>query len=227
MDVMVAPERQRQGLGESLFRTWDRNVGASLGLGLSDSSYRLFQKLRWPDVGPIPCLVKPLTRRALRRPNWPRAAQPARVGADAADRQDRRALAAAAGRGAADSTVRRQLHRAVGRARPEIRPGGAPRRRVPQLEVRLGAARPLLASPSCAATIATSATRSTATSTSRAGASRCSSTSWPIRTTSRRLSTLLRWVDREARRSGLRQDPRVRVARRLPARCSAAPATSR
>ncbi len=71
MDVMVAPERQRQGLGELLFRTWDRNVGASLGLGLSDSSYRLFQKLRWPDVGPVPCFVKPLTRRALRRPNWP------------------------------------------------------------------------------------------------------------------------------------------------------------
>ena len=54
MDVMVAPERQRQGLGEILFRTWDRNVGASLGLGLSDSSYRLFQKLKWPDVGPVP-----------------------------------------------------------------------------------------------------------------------------------------------------------------------------
>jgi GNAT superfamily N-acetyltransferase len=71
MDVMVAPERQRQGLGEVLFRTWDRNVGVSLGLGLSESSYRLFQKLRWPDVGPVPCFVKPLTRRALRRPDWP------------------------------------------------------------------------------------------------------------------------------------------------------------
>src|SRR3954452_24352226 len=71
MDVMVAPERQRQGLGEVLFRTWDRNVGASLGLGLSEGSYRLFQKMRWPDVAPIPCFVKPLTRRALRRPNWP------------------------------------------------------------------------------------------------------------------------------------------------------------
>lgn len=71
MDVMVAPERQRQGLGEVLFRTWDQHVGASLGLGLSKSSYRLFQKLRWPNVGPVPCLVKPLTRRALRRPNWP------------------------------------------------------------------------------------------------------------------------------------------------------------
>ena len=89
MDVMVAPERQRQGLGEVLFRTWDRNVGASLGLGLSDSSYRLFQKLRWPDVGPVPCLVKPLTRRALRRPNWPVPVNRLVSARDAADRQDR------------------------------------------------------------------------------------------------------------------------------------------
>jgi len=73
MDVMVAPERQRQGLGDVLFRTWDRNVGAALGLGLSESSYRLFRKLNWPDVGPVPCLIKPLSRRALRRPNWPTA----------------------------------------------------------------------------------------------------------------------------------------------------------
>ncbi len=74
MDVMVAPERQRQGLGEVLFRTWDQQVGASMGLGLSAASYQLFQKLHWPDVGPVPCLVKPLTRRALRRPTWPVAA---------------------------------------------------------------------------------------------------------------------------------------------------------
>lgn len=71
MDVMVAPERQRQGIGEVLFRTWDRNVGASLGLGLSESSHRLFRKLRWPEPGPIPCLVKPLTRRAVNRASWP------------------------------------------------------------------------------------------------------------------------------------------------------------
>ncbi|MEI6667376.1 MAG: GNAT family N-acetyltransferase [Acidobacteriota bacterium] len=73
MDVMIAPERQRQGLGDALFRWWDQHGEASLGLGLSDSSYRLFQKLRWPNVGPVACLVKPLTRRALRRPNWPMA----------------------------------------------------------------------------------------------------------------------------------------------------------
>jgi len=71
MDVMVAPERQRQGLGDVLFRTWDRHTGASLGLGLSEASHRLFQKMTWPDVGPVPCLVKPLSRRALRRPTWP------------------------------------------------------------------------------------------------------------------------------------------------------------
>lgn len=70
MDVMVAPERQRQGLGQLLFETWDRNTGASLGMGLSEASYRLFQKMHWQDVGPLPCLVKPLTRRALRRPHW-------------------------------------------------------------------------------------------------------------------------------------------------------------
>lgn len=71
MDVMVAPERQRQGLGEVLFRTWDEHTGASLGLGLSESSHRLFRKLKWPEVGPVPCLIKPMSRRAFRRPNWP------------------------------------------------------------------------------------------------------------------------------------------------------------
>ena len=88
---MVAPERQRQGLGEVLFRTWDRNVGASLGLGLSPSSHRLFQKLRWPDVGPVPCLVKPLTRRALPPRRVADGAEPAGVGGDAAVREVRRA----------------------------------------------------------------------------------------------------------------------------------------
>ena len=72
-DAMVAPERQRRGLGEELFRTWDRNVDASLGLGLSDSSSSLLKKLHWPNVPAIPGLVKPLTRRAVRLPQWPMA----------------------------------------------------------------------------------------------------------------------------------------------------------
>ena len=70
-DVMVAPERQRQGLGEILFGTWDKSVGASLGLGFNDASQQLFSKLHWPEVGPVPGLVKPLTRRAFRRATWP------------------------------------------------------------------------------------------------------------------------------------------------------------
>jgi hypothetical protein len=72
-DAMVAPERGRQGLGELLFRTWERSVGASMGLGLSDSSHQLLRKMHWPDLQPVPCLVKPLTRRAFRRPTWPSA----------------------------------------------------------------------------------------------------------------------------------------------------------
>ncbi|HWQ00032.1 MAG TPA: GNAT family N-acetyltransferase [Vicinamibacterales bacterium] len=70
-DVMVAPERQRQGLGELLFRAWDRHVGAALGLDPSEAAYRLFRKLGWPDLGAVPCLVKPLTRRAVRLPRVP------------------------------------------------------------------------------------------------------------------------------------------------------------
>jgi GNAT superfamily N-acetyltransferase len=70
-DVMVAPERRRQGLGDALLRTWDREVGASIGLGLSDASHQLLQKLRWHSLGPIRSLVKPLSRRALRQPGLP------------------------------------------------------------------------------------------------------------------------------------------------------------
>jgi len=54
-----------------LFRTWDRGVGAALGLGLSDASSRLLKKIRFPDVPPVPGLVKPLTRRAVRLPQLP------------------------------------------------------------------------------------------------------------------------------------------------------------
>jgi len=70
-DVMVAPERRREGIAEKLFSAWDATVGASLGLGPDEGSSRLFAKLRWPSLGNLPCLVKPLTRRALRRSSWP------------------------------------------------------------------------------------------------------------------------------------------------------------
>ena len=223
---MVAPERQRQGLGEVLFRTWDRNVGASLGLGLSESSYRLFQKLRWPDVGPVPCLVKPLTRRAFRHTDLAGRAQSPRLGGDAADRDDRCAHAAARRRSPAHSALRRQLHRALGFAGAEVRLRGAARRRVPELEVRVRRRTCATRSRRCAATIATSATRSTGTSHEPRGR-----------------VTLPRRLPRRSRRSRpacdaarlgrsrgaagrLRQDSHLCHARRLP-QSSGGPATSR
>jgi hypothetical protein len=70
-DPLVAAERQRQGLGESLLRTWDRESGVALGAGLSDGTRFLLEKIRWPRAVTMPCVVKPLSRRALRIPTWP------------------------------------------------------------------------------------------------------------------------------------------------------------
>ena len=70
-DPLVAQERQRQGLGESLLRTWDRQSGVALGASLSDGTRFLLEKIRWPKAVTLPCLVKPLSRRAFRQPSWP------------------------------------------------------------------------------------------------------------------------------------------------------------
>ena len=90
--------------------TWARRSA----WGCPTSSYRLFQKMHWPDVGPVPCLVKPLSRRALpprrtgrwRSIDWCRPSR-CRGGARGAD-------AAAARRSAADPAVRRVVHAPVG-----------------------------------------------------------------------------------------------------------------
>ena len=73
-DPLVAAERQRQGLGESLLRAWDRQSGIALGAALSDGTRFLLGKIRWPEPVTLSCVVKPLSRRALRRPTWPTAA---------------------------------------------------------------------------------------------------------------------------------------------------------
>ncbi|MGE3274573.1 MAG: hypothetical protein AB7O67_05640 [Vicinamibacterales bacterium] len=71
-DPLVAPERQRRGLGEALLRAWERQAGVSLGGSLSEGTrYLLGERLHWPSPITVPCLVKPLSRRALRRPSWP------------------------------------------------------------------------------------------------------------------------------------------------------------
>ena len=70
-DAMVAPERDQQGLGEALVRAWDRTSGAVLALGLNPQSREILDRLRFPESHAVPCLVKPLTRRAIRLPHWP------------------------------------------------------------------------------------------------------------------------------------------------------------
>jgi hypothetical protein len=70
-DPLVVPERQRQGLGGALLRAWDRGTGVALGAGLSTATRARLSELRWPKPLAMPCLVKPISRRALRRPTWP------------------------------------------------------------------------------------------------------------------------------------------------------------
>jgi hypothetical protein len=71
MDALVVPERDRQGLGEALVRAWDRHSGAGLALGTSTAGRELLDRLHWPESKIVPCVVKPLTRRAVRLPNLP------------------------------------------------------------------------------------------------------------------------------------------------------------
>ena len=168
MDVMVAPERQRQGLGEILFGTWDKRVGASLGLGLSQASSRLFKKLRWPEVGPVPCLVKPLTRRAVRQPGWPplvnRVVSALTLPVVKVISRPR----APARRDGPHAALRRGVHCAVGTAGAEVRVRRAARRGLPAVEVRRPAARALPDRRAACARASRPATPSTATCTKRA-----------------------------------------------------------
>jgi len=70
-DAMVAPERDQQGLGEALVRAWDRNNGAALARSPSPESRAVLDRLHFAESRSVACFVKPLTRRALRLPNWP------------------------------------------------------------------------------------------------------------------------------------------------------------
>jgi hypothetical protein len=70
-DPLVVAERQRQGLGGALLRAWDRGTGVALGAGLSPATRGRLDEMRWPKSQPLPCLVKPISRRALRIPTWP------------------------------------------------------------------------------------------------------------------------------------------------------------
>ncbi|HEV7502304.1 MAG TPA: GNAT family N-acetyltransferase, partial [Vicinamibacteria bacterium] len=67
MDVFVSSEARGRGLGAKLFTAWSDHVEVALGLGLTASSYGLFKKLRYDDVGPVPFFQKVLDARAIAR----------------------------------------------------------------------------------------------------------------------------------------------------------------
>lgn len=65
MDVFVREQARGRGVGAALFTAWSDNVDVALGLGLTPSSYGLFKKLRYTDVGPVPFFRKILDPRAV------------------------------------------------------------------------------------------------------------------------------------------------------------------
>ena len=67
MDVFLRPEARGRGVGALLFTTWSDHVEVALGLGLTPSSYGLFKKLRYDDVGPVPFFQKVLDAGAVAR----------------------------------------------------------------------------------------------------------------------------------------------------------------
>ena len=203
-----------------LFRTWDRNVGASLGLGLSDSSYRLFQKLRWPDVGPVPCLVKPLTRRRAAAAQLAGADQPARLGADAADHQDRRARAAAARGGAPDPAFDESFTTLWDELAPKF--DLAVRRDAAYLNWKYVSAPHVRYCDRRAAPRRSQRRLRRLPARARAARPRHAARGLPRRSRRRRRAAHAAALGRSRGAAGrLRQDPRLRDARRLPARAAA------
>jgi GNAT superfamily N-acetyltransferase len=65
MDVFLRAEARGRGLGAQLFTAWSDHVDVALGLGLTPSSYGLFKKLGYRDVGPVPFLQKVLDPEAV------------------------------------------------------------------------------------------------------------------------------------------------------------------
>jgi len=69
MDYCVRKSAQGRGLGIALSEAWAEHVGVALALGLTPSSYPLFQKI-FTDVGPMPAYLKVLDATAVARRRW-------------------------------------------------------------------------------------------------------------------------------------------------------------
>lgn len=70
-DPIVAAERDRQGLHELLVRAAHRDHAVTMATGVSDATQAVLDRMRTPKAVSLPLLVKPLSRRALRRADWP------------------------------------------------------------------------------------------------------------------------------------------------------------
>jgi GNAT superfamily N-acetyltransferase len=70
MDVFLRPQARGKGVGARLFTAWSDHVEVALGLGLTPSSYGLFKKLRYHDVGPVPFFQKVVDARAVASRRW-------------------------------------------------------------------------------------------------------------------------------------------------------------
>lgn len=71
VDPVVAAERDRQGLQELLLRAAHREHEVTLASTLSESTAAVLSRMRVPKPVAVPGFVKPLSRRALRRADWP------------------------------------------------------------------------------------------------------------------------------------------------------------
>ena len=99
MDVFLRAQARGRGVGALLFDAWSGHVDVALGLGLTPSSYGLFKKLRYRDVGPVPFFRKVLdpaavARRRLGRPLGTLAAAPLRVALAILQRRSTRGVGA-------------------------------------------------------------------------------------------------------------------------------------
>src|SRR4030095_7568344 len=60
-DPLGVAERQRQGLGGSLLRAWDRGTGVALGAALSTATRGRLDEMRWPRAQALACLGEPIS----------------------------------------------------------------------------------------------------------------------------------------------------------------------
>jgi GNAT superfamily N-acetyltransferase len=66
-DYFVRVDAQGRGLGAVLSNAWSDHEDVALALGLTPSSYPLFKKLGFVDVGPVPFFQKVMDARAVAR----------------------------------------------------------------------------------------------------------------------------------------------------------------